>query len=132
MDASERYISVCRSLGIPVIGATSIAGECDSKPLDQIIYLPYITEPDFQKLFRNALQQFAITHIHTPHPGIWSRLKQLKQEQPETYAYELCHPSPYQSDWLEIEPSYSWAREMAADGFPEDLVTLSNTLPQSV
>jgi hypothetical protein len=128
MDASERYITVCRSLGIPIIGATSVQESSYSKTADKIIHLPYITEFSFLEEFHNALWQHAISHIYSPHPGIWSHLKQLKEEQPEIYTYELCQPSPYQSDWLEIEPSYGWAREMAADDFPKNLDTVSNAI----
>ena len=129
VDASERFISVARSLEIPTIGASSARNSTSAKALDQLIYLPYITEPCFGDRLRKALQRHAITHVYAPHPGVWTCLKQLGKEQPKIYTYKLCHPSPYENDWLEIASSYHWAERIVADDFPHTLRTGSGMAP---
>ncbi|MES9831738.1 MAG: class I SAM-dependent methyltransferase [Candidatus Thiodiazotropha sp. LLP2] len=117
MDASEAFISVTRSLGIPLIGATSVEKTTHHQGIDQLVHLPYITESGFDKTFADTLKAHDITHIYTPHPGVWTYLKQLNVKNIAHYSYQLCHPSPYQNNWLEYKASYDWAERISVDNF---------------
>jgi hypothetical protein len=118
MDAAAPFLSVAHALGIRVIGASSIANPATNPTLDELIHLPYISDDSFTDAFKCCLETQAITHVYTPHPGVWTVLSELQLEHP---CFTLCGPSPYLSIWQDSEAGYAWADTIINDLFPSRL-----------
>ncbi|MCU7883463.1 MAG: class I SAM-dependent methyltransferase [Candidatus Thiodiazotropha sp. (ex Lucinoma annulata)] len=117
MDAAKHFISVSQSLGVNIIGASSVASPNITVDLDHFTHMPYITDPAFTAALKAAVEDYSVTHIYTPHPGVWAHLKYLQTQQPDHYSFKLCHPSPVQTIWDDTVSSYEWAENMALDVF---------------
>ncbi|MEW8695319.1 MAG: class I SAM-dependent methyltransferase [Candidatus Thiodiazotropha sp.] len=128
MDASGRFLAVASALGIRIIGASSAADPPVDAPVDELIHLPYITDPDFIPAFKTCLEAFRISHIHTAHPGVWTVLNELLRKQAGDYRFTLCQPSPYQSIWQDTGAGYAWADAILADPFSQRILPEAGTL----
>jgi hypothetical protein len=122
MDKVTDFISTVKSLGIKVTGASSVMSNADGYNIDGFYKLPFITDEDFECLFQTLILKNSITHIYTPHAGVWSFFYSLKKQKPELYNFSLCEPSPYHEDWLKFKPGYEWAELMQQEKFVEHFV----------
>jgi hypothetical protein len=123
MDAAAPFLSVARALGIRIIGASSIANPATNLALDELIHLPYISDDGFTDAFKGCLETHTITHVYTPHPGVWTVLNELQVERP---CFTLCGPSPYQSIWQDSEAGYAWADTIVNDTFANRLLAVDD------
>lgn len=121
LDSSKGFISVANALGITVIGASSAMHTAGDHTLDEFIKLPYITDSTFETEFRTILKHHGISHIYAPHTGVWTLFQSLQKQEPDTFKYTLCEPSPYVADWLEFEASYRWSEAFLDSQFVEHL-----------
>ncbi|HVK99966.1 MAG TPA: class I SAM-dependent methyltransferase [Dongiaceae bacterium] len=123
LDKSREMIAIARSLGLDVIGASSVMPDAEAKkyPIASFHRLPFVTELTFEATFLALLEQEAITHVYIPHGVIWNHLMQSKEAHPDRYSFHLCQPSPYEEDWLRLVPSHTWADQVLAENFVETL-----------
>jgi len=119
IDGAENIAKTAKQLGFSVIGASSVPLHSPSKYFEEIISLPYITDPAFNTTFESALENHHITHIHSPHHGVWSHFKNILKKGPdgdaEKYAFTLCNDHPFQNYWNEFEPHLNWADKALQD-----------------
>ncbi|MEW8287098.1 MAG: class I SAM-dependent methyltransferase [Candidatus Thiodiazotropha endolucinida] len=121
MDATTPFLSVGHALGVRLVGATSVENQIADPRLDELIHLPYISDPDFFQAFEVCLETHGITHVYTSHPGVWTILKELQEQQTAHPRFHLCHPAPYQAIWQDAAAGYAWADSAVADPFPQQL-----------
>jgi hypothetical protein len=119
MDTAAPFLSVAHALGIRIVGASSTTNSVSNQTLDELIHLPYISDSRFTPAFTDCLESHGITHVYTPHPGVWTVLNELQLEH---LCFTLCGPSPYQSIWQDSEAGYAWADTIVNDTFPNRLL----------
>lgn len=115
MDAATPFLSAAQALGVRIIGASSTRNPASTPVLDELIHLPYISDHSFNSAFMDCLETHDITHVYTPHPGVWTVLNDLQCAPP---CFTLCRPSPYQRIWPDSEAGYEWAETRVCDPFP--------------
>jgi hypothetical protein len=123
MDKVTDFISTVKSLGMKLTGASSVMTSASNVNVDIFFRLPFITEESFECSFQDLISKQSITHIHTPHAGVWSFFYDLKKRKPEIYTFLLCEPSPYNEDWLKFKPSFEWAERMLQEQFVEHFIS---------
>ncbi|PUB86081.1 MAG: hypothetical protein B6D72_10760 [gamma proteobacterium symbiont of Ctena orbiculata] len=128
MDASRRFLAVAKALGIRIIGASSVANPLIDTAMDELIHLPYISDPEFIPAFNTCLEEFRVSHIHTSHPGVWTLLNELLRQDASEYRFTLCQPSPYQSIWQDTEAGYTWADAILADPISQSILSRAGEL----
>lgn len=123
IDKVRDIIAAMRSLGLEVLGASSVMSRSEAKayPLQSFHHLPFVTEPHFEQEFLALLKAESVTHVYSPHGVIWTHLKQRQNDKPEQYHFHLCQPSPYEEDWLQVLPSQLWADQVMAEHVVEFL-----------
>lgn len=121
MDKVTSFISNAKALGIEVVGASSVMSNAGNYKVDSFTKLPFITDNNFETALEKLTLQHSITHVYTPHGGVWTHFKRLKNIKPEKYLFSLCAPSPYETDWLELQYSYKWAESILQERFVENL-----------
>ena len=132
MDKVTDFIATTKSLGIKVAGASSVMTSASTVNVDSFSQLPFITEDGFECAFQGLMSKQSITHIYTPHAGVWSFLSELKQQKPDLYCFLLCEPSPYIEDWLKFKPSYEWANLMQREKFVEQFSSDSDCVREAL
>lgn len=120
MDKVNDFIANSNALGLNVIGASSVMASEGSYQVKGFYSLPFITDSSFENRLQNLLKKESITHVYTPHAGVWSLFYGLKLKKPDDYPFSLCEPSPYHEDWLKFKPGYEWAVRMNQEKFVEN------------
>lgn len=123
VDKSREVIAFARSLGIDVVGASSVMSEAEAEryQVSSFRWLPFITEAGFESAFLALLEEKGITHAYIPHGVIWTQLKKNCVTEPDRYRFHLFQTSPYEEDWLRLLPSQIWADQVLANNFVETL-----------
>ena len=121
MDKVIGFIKNANALNIEVVGASSVMNNGDGFKLHSFHKLPFVTDADFETVFCELISKYLITHVYTPHGAVWSYLSNLKKNHVENLTFSLCEPSPYDADWLDLQPSYDWARCFLADEIVENI-----------
>ncbi len=117
MDSSRRFIKHARSLGFKVVGASSVMSCAENTVVDSFTKLPFITASEFNQKFIQLIKQQAVTHIYTSHSGVWTHIDNLIATGKLGSDLCLCQPFPFEEDWLEVEPSFSWGEYASSDAF---------------
>lgn len=110
LDTAKSFVNRAKALNLYVIGASSVMNDPNAADVDDFVHLPYVTAPEFDQSFERLITTQNITHIYAPHSGVWNHLNQIQQSNPEQFY--LCTPTPFEADWLEYAPSYSWQQQM--------------------
>lgn len=123
MDKAKEAIAFARTLALEVVGASSVMSEVEAAPyaVDSFCQLPFVTDPTFETALLALVESQSITHVYTPHGVIWTHLIQKQGAEPERFCFHLCQPSPYEEEWLRLQPSHIWAEQLQADRFVESL-----------
>lgn len=121
MDKAIDFISHTKSLNVEVVGASSIMNSAKGINVDAFQRLPFITDSHFESSFLNLISRYSVTHVYTPHGGVWTHLAHLKNIDSTTFSFSLCEPSPYVADWMQLQPSYDWAEVILKENFVETL-----------
>ena len=117
MDSSRRFIKHAKSLGFNIIGASSVMDSSNNGVVDSFTKLPFITSPEFKNEFIQLIDRQDVTHIYTPHSGVWSHINKLINMGIQGSKLCLCEPFPFEEDWLEVEPSFAWGEYASSDVF---------------
>ncbi len=121
MDKVIGFIKNANALNIEVVGASSVMNSGDDFKIHSFHKLPFVTDAGFEGMFFELITKHSITHVYTPHLAVWSCLSNLRKEYGESLTFSLCEPSPYDADWLDLQPSYKWAKDLLADDVVEQI-----------
>lgn len=119
LDASDPVIRVANALGIEIIGASSVMSSPGNRIVNHFIHLPFITAHGFDQTLREAIHQYGITTIFTPHQVVWRHLDTLLRTAPVNYHFNLCQPDPLTSNWQLFSRHEDWAASALLSIFPE-------------
>mgnify|MGYP000067773985 CR=1 FL=1 len=117
MDKAHEFISTISALNIVITGASSVMTSAGAMNVSGFARLPFITDEGFETQLQQLVSSQSITHIYTPHAGVWSYMYALKKQNPNVYSFSLCEPSPYHEDWMNAKPSNEWAKLMLKEKF---------------
>lgn len=109
MDACSPMVSTARALEIDLVGASSVMRDAGLWAVDAFTRLPFVTDPQFDQAFQKLLAQHQITHVFTPHEGIWQHLARLELQFAASQSFTLCKPDPFSAFWGLYEPHEAWA-----------------------
>ncbi|WP_178372353.1 class I SAM-dependent methyltransferase [Pollutimonas bauzanensis] len=108
MAQSVAFAVTARELGLKVIMATSDIME-SAKRSEDVVHLPYITDPKFNDAFICLLKRERITQVFTPHATIWSYFQSLSQDDGFSVKFKVCNESPIAMDKKPFDVAYEWA-----------------------
>ncbi len=124
MPRSLEYLQNCLRDGLPVIGASSLDYDVSREKYPSWLFLPYITQPEFNEKLRQAVAEFGIGGIYTPNPVVWGYLnRKLKEIAP---GVALVNESPVGAELTGYRAARSWARAR----FDQTLPVASALTPQ--
>ena len=121
MDKVIGFIKNANALNIEVVGASSVMSSGGDFRIHAFHKLPFVTDAGFESIFCELITKHSITHVYTPHGAVWSYLSNLKNNPEKTTFFSLCEPSPYNADWLDLQPSFQWAAGILADDTVEHI-----------
>lgn len=77
MPRSLDYLQESVREGRSVVGASSLGYDPSRERYPAWVQLPFITQPEFDTAFRQAISDFKISGVYTPNPVIWNYLKRM-------------------------------------------------------
>lgn len=80
MPRSLEYLERSLRDGQSVIGASSLAHDFSREKYPAWLFLPYITEPEFDQALKQAISQSNIGGIYSPNPVVWDYLNRVLNE----------------------------------------------------
>jgi cephalosporin hydroxylase len=80
MPRSLEYLQKCLCEGQSVIGASSLAHDFSREKYPVWLFLPYITQPEFDDALKQAISTFDIGGIYSPNPVVWDYLNHVLSE----------------------------------------------------
>jgi len=80
MPRSLEYMDKCLRDGQSVIGASSLDYDVSREKYPKWLYLPYITQPEFDVALKQAMIDFDIGGIFSPNIVVWSYLNRVLKE----------------------------------------------------
>lgn len=124
MPRSLEYLQSCLRDGVPVIGASSLDYDVSRDDYPEWLFLPFITDSEFDTALRQALLTRGIGGIYTPNLVVWEYLsRRLGEIAP---GVTLVNPSPVNS---EVAP-YHKALQFGASVLAEPLTLAASGTPK--
>ena len=80
MPRSLEYLNRCLCEGQSVIGASSLALDASREKYPAWLFLPFITQPEFDEALKHAILETNIGRIYSPNPVIWDYLNCVLNE----------------------------------------------------
>ncbi len=74
MQRSLEYLQKCRGDGQAVIGASSLDYDVSREKYPAWLYLPLVTQPEFDDALRQAILKFDIGGVYSPNLVVWNYL----------------------------------------------------------
>lgn len=125
MPRSLEYLQNCLRDGLPVIGASSLEYDVSREKYPTWLFLPYITQPDFDEALKEAVAEFGIGGIYTPNPVVWGYLNhQLQEIAP---GVTLVNESPVGEELTGYRAARVWARARLDHPLPVTAVSTPRT-----
>lgn len=119
IDGVENFAKIAIQLGFNVIGASSVPIDKKSTHFNEITRLPFITEFAFDNFFLDIIEKHNISHVYSPHHGVWWHIKKLLEREKNNSIkkplFFLCGEHPFQNYWNEFEPHLDWADKALQD-----------------
>lgn len=110
MPRSLEYLQKCRRDGQAVIGASSLDYDVSRDQYPAWLYLPYITQTDFDSALQHAIAEHDITAIYTPNFVAWNYLDRvLKTIAPHV---SLVNESPANTELSSYRAARQHARSL--------------------
>ena len=108
MPRSLEFLQNCLRDGLPVIGASSLDYDVSREKYPSWLFLPYITQPEFDEALKQAIVKFGIGGVYSPNPVVWSYLdNKLKEIAPNVL---LVNESPVSVELSGYRAARTWAR----------------------
>jgi Methyltransferase domain len=76
MPRALDYLQKCLREGRSVIGSSSLGYDPSQEKYPKWVYLPYVTNPEFNQALKQAVENFDIGEIYTPNIVVWNHLNQ--------------------------------------------------------
>lgn len=76
MPRSLDYLQQCLQEGRAVIGASSLGYDPSQDKYPEWLHLPYVTDPSFNQVFKQAVEKCDIGEIYTPNIVVWNHLNE--------------------------------------------------------
>lgn len=108
MPRSLEYLQNCLRDGLPVIGASSLEYDVSREKYPSWLFLPYITQPEFDEALKRAVSEFDIGGIYSPNPVVWGYLNHKLKEIAPSVA--LVNESPVGAELTGYRIARAWAR----------------------
>lgn len=119
IDGAENFAKIATQLGFNVIGASSVPMEEKLFHFNEIIKLPFVTDPVFDNDFLKTIEKHDISHVHSPHHGVWWHIKKLLERKNNNSIgeplFSLCGEHPFQKHWNDFKPHLDWADKALQD-----------------
>lgn len=80
MPRSLEYLQKCLCEGRDVIGASSLTSDFSRENYPKWLFLPYITQPEFDNALKHAISEFNIVGVYTPNPVVWNYLNRVLKD----------------------------------------------------
>jgi hypothetical protein len=80
MPRSLEYLQKCLRDGQAVIGASSLDYDVSREKYPSWLYLPYITQPEFNDALKESILKFDIGGVYSPNPVVWNYLNRVLKE----------------------------------------------------
>lgn len=133
VDASAHWVTVAKSLGFTVIGASSEPTKSDLFGIDKLAHLPYVTDAAFVDCLQHLIDQYAITRIFTAHQGVWDILNGLLSDNrlavtPALARTLLCQPYPFAIEDNYLQQHLQWGQQVVRDLLADQLAVCPTTL----
>jgi hypothetical protein len=80
MPRSLAYLQKCQQEGRTVIGASSLGYDPSREQYPAWVHLPYVTDPAFNQILKQAVEQFDIGEIYTPNIVVWNHLNETLEK----------------------------------------------------
>lgn len=107
MPKALEFKRVAENIGLICVEATSeIKLASQSK---DIVWLPYITDSEFEAKLDFVLEKYGIDLIYTAHAGVWLKLNKIK-ERSGSRKFKVCAEWPNTDDLRSYSRAYEWAR----------------------
>ncbi|TQV75325.1 class I SAM-dependent methyltransferase [Aliikangiella marina] len=132
MDSAQRFARYARTLGFKISFASS-AVSFKTSAIKDCYYLPYITADNFEEAFSNLARRLEITHVYTPHVGVWVSLNKLSESGLLNFELFLNQPHPFEAIWDEHSISKKWANAVTQYAYVNYLasnVTVKSSLTE--
>lgn len=116
MPRSLEYLQSCLRDGLPVIGASSLEYDVSRDKYPSWLFLPYLTQPDFDVVLKRVIAEFNIGGIYTPNPVVWGYLnRRLKEFAP---GVALVNESPVNTELAGYRAARIWAQARLEQPLP--------------
>lgn len=119
LDDTDSFIRVAKALGIEIVGASSAMADPGKKAIDHFIQLPFVTAPGFDSALKLNLDRYSITHVYSPHQGVWRHMDLLLKTNSADYCFDLCKPDPLTATQQVFAPHEDWAASSPSGAMPE-------------
>lgn len=80
MPRSLEHLQKCLRDEQPVIGASSLDYDVSREKYPEWVFLPFITQPDFNDALKQRIDEFSIGGIFSPNPVVWNYLNRVLKE----------------------------------------------------
>lgn len=80
MPRSLEYLQKCLREGQAVIGASSLDYDVSREKYPAWLYLPFVTQPEFDNALKQAILTFDIGGVYSPNPVVWNYLNRVLKE----------------------------------------------------
>lgn len=116
MPRSLEYLERSLRDGQAVIGASSLAHDFSREKYPAWLFLPFVTQPEFDEALRQAISTFNIGGIYSPNPVVWDYLNRvLKDLAP---GVTLVNASPVDMELSGYRAARGHARSLFARPLP--------------
>lgn len=116
MPRALEYLQKCLKEGRPVIGASSLGYDPSQEKYPAWVHLPYVTDPSFDAVLKQAVVEFDIGEIYTPNIVVWNHLDQILQKL--VPGVVLANASPVDEVLSGYRLALAKARHLAASQIP--------------
>jgi hypothetical protein len=77
MPRSLEYLKKCLREGHSVIGASSLEYDVSREQYPEWLFLPYVTQPEFDVALKQAIAKFDIAGVFSPNQVVWNYLHRV-------------------------------------------------------
>lgn len=130
MPRALDYLQKCLREGRDVIGASSLRYDPSQEKYSVWIHLPYVTDPSFDEVLIQAVEEFNIGEIYTPNIVVWNHLSQTLGKLASRVV--LANASPVDEALSGYRLALARARYLAANQLPIASGIAPQTLPSDI
>lgn len=116
MPRSLEYLERSLRDGQAVIGASSLAHDVSREKYPAWLFLPFVTQPEFDEALKQAISSFGIVGIYSPNPVVWDYLNRVLRDLAP--GVTLVNASPVDMELSGYRTARGHARSLLARPLP--------------